>query len=168
MKAVVLSPDEEPDLKPVRLSKAATILSRFIGLDSRSHRGASAYLRLASAAFDELVEVHHEIRAHRRSSELEARKQERKRRGGSEVVSGKDEEVDRKIKKRMRDGETEEKGVKFDDRGKRRRREIEADGHEFFCPVSEILRNNSSSAGVQIMGETLFWISDSANGSILF
>ncbi|KAJ0965734.1 hypothetical protein J5N97_026872 [Dioscorea zingiberensis] len=128
MKAVVVSPDEEPELKPVRLSKAATILSRFIGVDSRSHRGASAYLRLASAAFDELVEVHHEIRAHLRSSELEAREEERKRRGGSEVVNGKDEEVDRKIKKMKRDGESEEKRLNFDDRGKRRRREIEADG----------------------------------------
>lgn len=112
MKAVVLSPESDPVLKPVRLSKAAAILSRFIAEGSCSRRGASAYLRLASAAFDELVEVHREIRAHRKNDEVDNRE--------------KGEEFDRKRKKR--NGEVNDKGGNFDDRAtKRRRRELEAE-----------------------------------------
>ncbi|KAM0943388.1 hypothetical protein DsansV1_C13g0121671 [Dioscorea sansibarensis] len=111
MKAVVLSPESELVLKPVRLSKAAAILSRFIAEGSCSGRGASAYLRLASAAFDELVEVHREIRAPRRNNEVKSRE--------------KGEDFDRKGKKR--NGEVDDKGGNFDDRATKRRRELEAE-----------------------------------------
>ncbi|KAJ8512839.1 hypothetical protein OPV22_003273 [Ensete ventricosum] len=89
-------------LKHISLAKASTILSRFAANENAARRDVAAYVRRASAAFDELVGFRHEIRATRKRSELEKslmdegdeerNRKKRRKRGRDEQVDG--EELD--------------------------------------------------------------------------
>ncbi|PKA67059.1 hypothetical protein AXF42_Ash004550 [Apostasia shenzhenica] len=57
--------------RPISLSKAAAVLSRFASSDSGARPDVAAYLRRAASAFDELVAAHREIRAPQKMSRLE-------------------------------------------------------------------------------------------------
>lgn len=56
---------------PIFLSKAAAVLSRFTASETGARPDVAAYLRRTVTAFNELVAVHHEIRAHRKISCVE-------------------------------------------------------------------------------------------------
>ncbi|RWW57272.1 hypothetical protein BHE74_00035957 [Ensete ventricosum] len=85
-------------LKHISLAKASTILSRFAANENAARRDVAAYVRRASAAFDELVGFRHEIRATRKRSELEKslmdegdeerNRKKRRKRGRDEQVDG--------------------------------------------------------------------------------
>ncbi|WOK95042.1 hypothetical protein Cni_G03748 [Canna indica] len=81
--------------KPISLSKASAILSRFAADHNAARPEVAAYIHRASADFIELVRFHREIRAARKLSELEklsaANRDEEERRG------------DKKSRKRRRD-----------------------------------------------------------------
>ncbi|WOL19046.1 hypothetical protein Cni_G27842 [Canna indica] len=86
-------------LKPISLSKAAAVLSRFAANDKAARPEVAAYVRRASAAFDELVRIHREIRAASKHPELEKlreekseeeRKKKRKKRSRNDMEAGDD------------------------------------------------------------------------------
>ncbi|XP_042475008.1 uncharacterized protein LOC122057078 [Macadamia integrifolia] len=52
--------------KPISLSKAATVLQKIINEDPGASQAVSVYLKRASAAFDELVQFHKELKGSRR------------------------------------------------------------------------------------------------------
>ncbi|XP_048136169.1 uncharacterized protein LOC115744839 [Rhodamnia argentea] len=51
--------------KPISLPKAAKILSTFVTVENGASHAISAYLQRASTAFDELVQLHKELKAHK-------------------------------------------------------------------------------------------------------
>ncbi|URD93585.1 hypothetical protein MUK42_01389 [Musa troglodytarum] len=57
--------------KRISLSKASAVLSRFAANQNAARPEVAAYVRRTSAAFDELVRFHHEIRAARKGSDIE-------------------------------------------------------------------------------------------------
>ncbi|XP_042397543.1 uncharacterized protein LOC121987908 [Zingiber officinale] len=70
--------------KPISLSKAAAVLSRFAANENDARPEVAAFVRRASAAFDELVLFHREVRAalrrpEERGEEGEWKKKKRKR-----------------------------------------------------------------------------------------
>ncbi|CAL9076901.1 unnamed protein product [Musa acuminata var. zebrina] len=85
--------------KHISLAKASAVLSRFAANENAARPDVAAYVRCASAAFDELVGFCHEIRAASKRSELEKslmeeegdeerNKKRRRRRGRDEQVDG--------------------------------------------------------------------------------
>ncbi|CAL9155315.1 unnamed protein product [Musa hybrid cultivar] len=85
--------------KHISLAKASAVLSRFAANENAARPDVAAYVRCASAAFDELVGFCHEIRAASKRSELEKslmeeegdderNKKKRRRRGRDEQVDG--------------------------------------------------------------------------------
>ncbi|XP_073098745.1 uncharacterized protein [Elaeis guineensis] len=69
--------------KRVSVSKAAAILSRFAAAETGARRDVAAYLKRASAAFDELVHFHREVSGRRRperGSQQEEKEERRKKR----------------------------------------------------------------------------------------
>ncbi|KMZ62754.1 hypothetical protein ZOSMA_44G01570 [Zostera marina] len=83
---------EEVSSKPVSLSMAAIVLSKFLDTDTGADDEMLAYLRRASMAFDELVHFHREIDSRRGSSEKvdagDDKKKKKKDRGGSQIEGG--------------------------------------------------------------------------------
>ncbi|XP_042509965.1 uncharacterized protein LOC122085557 [Macadamia integrifolia] len=57
---------------PISLSKAASVLHKFINEDTGASQAVSVYLKRASAAFEELVEFHNELkgRSHRKHKKI--------------------------------------------------------------------------------------------------
>lgn len=49
--------------KSISLSKASKVLSNFINAETGASQAVSSYLRRASASFDELVQLHKELKA---------------------------------------------------------------------------------------------------------
>ncbi|XP_017698376.1 DNA topoisomerase 1-like [Phoenix dactylifera] len=74
--------------KRVSVSKAAAILSRFAAAETGARRDVAAYLKRASAAFDELVRFHREVRdgqrRRERGSRVEEKETRRKKHAGSD------------------------------------------------------------------------------------
>ncbi|KAJ6975766.1 hypothetical protein NC653_031560 [Populus alba x Populus x berolinensis] len=58
------------DSTPVTIAKAASILSKFVSTDTGASQALNAYLRRATAAFDELARLHSKSdrRKHKRDS----------------------------------------------------------------------------------------------------
>ncbi|CAL9052295.1 unnamed protein product [Musa banksii] len=83
--------------KHISVAKASAVLSRFAANENAARPDVAAYVRCASAAFDELVGFCHEIRAASKRSELEKslmeegdeeRNKKKRRRGRDEQVDG--------------------------------------------------------------------------------
>ncbi|KAG1364404.1 RNA polymerase-associated protein CTR9 [Cocos nucifera] len=69
--------------KRISVSKAAAILSRFAVAETGARRDVAAYLKRASAAFEELVRFHREVSGRRRAergSQQEEKEERRKKR----------------------------------------------------------------------------------------
>lgn len=120
--------------KRVSVSKAADILSRFAAAETGARRDVAAYLKRASAAFDELVRFHREVRDGRRRPERGSQAEEmetRKRRAGRDgnpnprEVEGNPREKPEKEIRQIRDVE-EDKEV-MEDGGDGNLTEVEGD-----------------------------------------
>ncbi|KAG7587126.1 hypothetical protein ISN45_Aa02g023560 [Arabidopsis thaliana x Arabidopsis arenosa] len=79
-------------VKPVSLSKAATLLSGFVSSENGASQDVSAYLRRASGAFTELKSIHRETKLSskkKRKSDgemgSEKRKKSKKKRKSNEI-----------------------------------------------------------------------------------
>lgn len=81
---------EEVSSKPVSLSTAATVLSKFLDTDTGGDDEMLAFLHRASMAFDELVNFHREMDSRRGSSEkVDAGDyNNNKNRGGYQIKGG--------------------------------------------------------------------------------
>ncbi|XP_042392231.1 uncharacterized protein LOC121983357 [Zingiber officinale] len=79
--------------KPISLSKAAAVLSRFAANENDARPEVAAFVRRASAAFDELVLFHREVRAARRrpeEREEEGEWKKKRKRSRGELEAGDD------------------------------------------------------------------------------
>lgn len=109
------------DSTPVTIAKAASILSKFVSTDTGASQALNAYLRRATAAFDELARLHSKSdrRKHKRDSAQTQRveasqsglvnnNEQRLEMEVKEEGNAAEEETERKKKRRKRKGDLEE------------------------------------------------------------
>ncbi|KAI8525470.1 hypothetical protein RHMOL_Rhmol13G0232900 [Rhododendron molle] len=60
--------------KEISLSKASKVLSNFVSADAGASQAPSSYLRCASASFDDLVQLHKDLKASNESRENSSEK----------------------------------------------------------------------------------------------
>ncbi|RWR85874.1 cylicin-1-like protein [Cinnamomum micranthum f. kanehirae] len=124
--------------KPISLSKAARALSKFISIENGASQAVSAYLRRASAAFNELVQFHENLKSEKKHKKSRSQTAERINRNLTDQGQNPRIEEPPSAASRGEDGLTnldEERGH-FDDGGRkiekkrRRRRKARAFGRE--------------------------------------
>ncbi|KAG5233337.1 neurofilament light polypeptide [Salix suchowensis] len=96
---------------PVTIAKAASILSKFVSTDTGASQALNAYLRRATAAFDELARLHSKSdrRKHKRDSAPDQRVERRLKMEVKEEGNAAEEETGRRRKaKKKRKGDLEE------------------------------------------------------------
>ncbi|KAH8490319.1 hypothetical protein H0E87_022739 [Populus deltoides] len=109
------------DSTPVTIAKAASILSKFVSTDTGASQALNAYLRRATAAFDELARLHSKSdrRKHKRDSAQTQRveaiqsglvinNEQRLKKEVKEEGNAAEEETEGKKKRRKRKGDLEE------------------------------------------------------------
>ena len=109
------------DSTPVTIAKAASILSKFVSTDTGASQALNAYLRRATAAFDELARLHSKSdrRKHKRDSAQTQRveasqsglvnnNEQRLEMEVKEEGNAAEEETERKKRRRKRKGDLEE------------------------------------------------------------
>lgn len=109
------------DSTPVTIAKAASILSKFVSTDTGASQALNAYLRRATAAFDELARLHSKSdrRKHKRDSAQSQRvegsqsglvnnNEQRLEMEVKEEGNAAEEETERKKRRRKRKGDLEE------------------------------------------------------------
>lgn len=119
--------------KPISLSKASAILSRFAAADIGARSDIAAYLKRASAAFEDLVQVHRELRASRKRLEQgvadeegeESSRRKKKEKGGD---PNPDENLQSKVKLEVLAEEEEEAEAKERRNKKRKKKKEREDG----------------------------------------
>ncbi|XP_023007311.1 nipped-B-like protein B [Cucurbita maxima] len=97
--------------KPISLSKAASTLSSFLSVDNGASKALCAYLRRASASFNELKQLHKDLKS--------SRSDRNPRYHGFEVSSGLEAAVD--SSHRIENGERIKSSVSESKSGKKRR-----------------------------------------------
>ncbi|XP_022947113.1 DEAD-box ATP-dependent RNA helicase 42-like isoform X1 [Cucurbita moschata] len=97
--------------KPISLSKAASTLSSFLSVDNGASKALCAYLRRASASFNELKQLHKDLKS--------SRSDRNPRHHGFEVSSGLEAAVD--SSHRIENGERIKSSVNESKSGKKRR-----------------------------------------------